>query len=247
MDIAPWATYDDVIELCPPCATLLANDPLLTTGLKVASEILYELTGRQWPGVRSTIERPIWCSCQRHPTICECGSLSEVVLSRGPVIAVSQVKVYGDVIDPARYRLDGGNRLVWMRDPDPSHQQRFFSWPACQILEFPDTEAWTWSVAYSYGRVRPEGGRMAAAALGCQLALAMGAGAGTSACRLPQRVTNITRQGVSMVVLDPLTLIKDGLTGLPEVDMWVSSIRIGRQQRGGAMMIPGRPHGRITG
>jgi hypothetical protein len=246
VDLEPWATYADVIDLCPACAAL-PDSGVMTTALQVATEILYELTGRQWPGIRSTVERPIWCGCQRHPSECECGFLSEVVLSRGPVVSVSQVKMYGDVIDPARYRLDGGNRLVWMRDPNPAHQQRFFSWPACQILEFPDTELWTWSVSYTYGRVRPEGGRMAAATLGCQLAIALGAAADTTTCRLPQRVTNITRQGVSMVVLDPMTLIKDGLTGLAEVDLWVSSVRIGRGQRGGGIMIPGRPKPRITG
>lgn len=248
MEPTPWATYDDVVQLCPPCASM-PNDTVMVMALQVATEILYELTGRQWPGIRTTLERPIFCfcGCQR-ASECSCGFLSEVTLSRGPVISVQQVKVYGDVVDPARYRLDGGNRLVWRPDLDPAHQNRWGNWPACQMLDRADTEDFTWSVAYTYGRTPPAGGKMAAASLACQLALALAPAADEGgACRLPTRVTNITRQGVSMVVLDPLTLIQDGMVGLAEVDLWVSSVIKGRQRRGGAIMVPGRPRGRIIG
>lgn len=247
MEPTAWATYDDVVAYCPPCAPMV-NDQVMTMALSVATEVLYELTGRQWPGVRTAVERPFWCWCGSHPSACGCGWLSEVVLSRGPVISVQQVKVYGDVVDPARYRLDGGSRLVWQPDLDMSHQltTRWHNWPACQMLDRPDTELWTWSVAYTYGRQCPNGGKMAAATLACQLALAMTPPSPESpGCRLPQRVTNIIRQGVSMVVLDPMTLIKDGLTGLAEVDLWVSAVLNGRQRRGGGLLIPGHPHGRI--
>jgi hypothetical protein len=42
---------------------------------------------------------------------------------------------------------------------------------------------------------------------------------GSSACKLPQRVTNISRQGMSMTLLDPQDFLQDGRTGLYEVDL----------------------------
>lgn len=243
-----WATYDDVVALCPTCAPM-PNDAVMAMALTVSTEILYELTGRQWPGLSTTIERPFFCWCgTRQPAECSCGWVSEVVLERGPVVSVQQVKVYGDIVNPARYRLDPGSRLVWLPELTPSPTARWASWPACQLLDRPDTETGTWSVAYTYGRACPTGGKMAAATLACQYALAMTAPTdGGPGCRLPQRVTNIVRQGVSMVVLDPMELVKDGMTGLAEVDLWVASILKGRERRGGAVLIPGRPHGRIIG
>ena len=53
-------------------------------------------------------------------------------------------------------------------------------------------------------------------------------------------MTSITRQGISLAVLDPLTLFVDGLTGLPEVDLWVQSVRLGRARRSASLMVPGR-------
>jgi hypothetical protein len=40
-----------------------------------------------------------------------------------------------------------------------------------------------------------------------------------SSCRLPSRVTNVTRQGVSWTLLDPEDLLEKGRTGIYEIDM----------------------------
>lgn len=44
-----------------------------------------------------------------------------------------------------------------------------------------------------------------------------------SSCQLPERVTSVTRQGVSWVLLDPMDFLKDGLTGIGSVDGWISA------------------------
>lgn len=46
-------------------------------------------------------------------------------------------------------------------------------------------------------------------------------------CALPERITNVTRQGVSWTILDPLDFLDKGLTGIGSIDLWVS--RINRQ------------------
>lgn len=46
-------------------------------------------------------------------------------------------------------------------------------------------------------------------------------------CSLPERITNVSRQGVTWTILDPLDFLDKGLTGIGSIDLWVS--RINRQ------------------
>jgi hypothetical protein len=57
-------------------------------------------------------------------------------------------------------------------------------------------------------------------------------------CRLPKRVQTVTRQNVTLAVLDPLTLFKDGMTGLAEVDLWVAADARGDATRPAAVLDP---------
>ena len=86
----------------------------------------------------------------------------------------------------------------------------------------------TWSVRYNYGKPVTDGGRVAAAIFACQIALNRCGGSG---CILPQRVKDITRQGVTMLFADPLTFLADFLTGIYEVDMWLTSVNPNKLQR----------------
>lgn len=45
----------------------------------------------------------------------------------------------------------------------------------------------------------------------------------SSQCMLPDRVTAVTRQGVSWTVLDPQLFLKNGLTGIGAVDQWLNA------------------------
>ena len=42
-------------------------------------------------------------------------------------------------------------------------------------------------------------------------------------CQLPERVTSVNREGVSMTVIDPMTFLDNGRTGVPRIDQWLSS------------------------
>ena len=238
----PWATVADV---CTPCDDYEMDEALLEDSLQLATDVLFQFTGRQWPGECTETVRPCgygtaiargWCGCMSSSS-CGCKRLSELWLPNGPVVSVSEVKIDGDVLDPARYRVDDQRTLVYLPASPSAVRQ---GWPCCQRLDRADTEADTWSVTYTWGSLPPIGGVKAAAALGCQLALACQPEAvRAGACRLPQRVTTITRQGVSMALLDPLTLFADGQTGLAEVDLWVGSVLAGRQRRPGMVYRPG--------
>lgn len=253
-----WATEADV---CSPCDDYTFDTGVLPDMLQVATDVLFNLTGRQWPGVCSETIRPCgirsgrggtrprsygdhhyrgdWCGCNR-PRSCGCRRLPEFRLPNYPVIEVTEVKIDGAVLPGSEYRVDDWRYLVRLPDADDVRD----GWPCCQDLALADTEDDTWSVAYSWGADPPQGGVVAAAALGCQLALACNPEAVAGGqCRLASNVQSVVRQGVSMefgIVMDPTALFTDGRTGLPEVDLWVASVNHGRLRRRGTVMIPGK-------
>lgn len=223
--------------------------------LEVASEILWNLTGRQWPGTCSDHVRPCgyrtarrwghspwqmsnrhiltgWCGC-RASRGCGCGGLSDIELPGQPVVSVDEVKIDGVVVDPANYRVDDHRWLTWVGEADDGRK----AWPCCSRLDVGDDEEDTFSVWYSFGAMPPRGGRRYAARLACQLGLAA---AGDSDCELPERVTSIVRQGITLAVLDPLDLFEDGRTGLSDVDLWLGSLKAGVANRAGTVRMPGR-------
>lgn len=261
---SPWATIADV---CEPCNASGFDKAVLHSALQMASDILFDLTRRRWPGVCSDKVRPCrrgegclnlaqlgaaWDAqmggsivgagaglFQSGRPVCGCGTIRQLQL-QSPVVAITEVLIDGAVVNPAFYRVDDRKFLTALDDQ---------VWPVCQRMELPDSELNTWSVSYTFGAEPPIGGRIAAASLGCQLALACNPTAVESgACRLPKRVTTITRQGVTLAVLDPLTLFSDGLTGLPEVDLWVMAANRGPRSRRANVLVPDQaPRFRRTG
>lgn len=222
---SPWATAVDV-RGCGPCAAV-ADTVDLSEEIAVASDLLYLLTGRRWPGSCTTTDRPCTqghCFCHGGAYDCRarsdwCCRPPEVLLSPGPATSILEVLVDGAALPAAQYRLDeGGTKLVRLADPTGVIPY----WPACQLQARPTTEQGTFAVSYRYGLGPPAGGVRAAASLACQLYLACHPDAGT--CQLPKRVTQITSQGVTAVLLDPFQFFNEGKTGVYDVDLWVSSV-----------------------
>jgi hypothetical protein len=149
-----------------------------------------------------------WFNCTCNQDTCGCGALCQLELPR-PVGTVSQVKVDGLVLDPSKYRVDNGR---WLVRTDAG------CWPDCQDLAKPDTAVGTFSVTYLNAIPVDALGQYAAGVLACEYAKAC---QGVK-CRLPAGVTSITRQGISMDLVRGV--FPDGLTGITEVDIWVSTI-----------------------
>lgn len=233
-----WATAEDVCAPCGPDDDI--DGELLDRWLEVASSILYGLTGSRWPGLCTEVIYPEPTEClawmgrrwsglrMRHTRP------RELRLPGYPAVEVERVMIDGVELDPARYRIDDQRWLVYVPESASTGRR---GWPDRNDPRLPDGQVGTWSVEYIYGAMPPPGGREAAGELGCQLALSCTPDAD---CRLPERVTSITRQGVTMAVLDPLTLFDDGKTGLPNVDLWVASTRLANSRRPAALMVPGR-------
>ena len=230
---ASWATEADLPDSCDTAAVKPA---VLDMGLLYASASLFHLTGRQWPGVCTDSVRP----CRgAHGSCDRCGfGTSTVLLPAFPVIEVTQVRLDGEVLDPAEYAVQDAQRLIALRQPDGTRR----SWPCCQDLSRGTDEVGTFEVTYTYGGAPDPEWVMAAARLGWEFAVLWSPDCGVS-CRLPQRVQTITRAGVSMTVLDPLTVFGEGKTGLPEVDALLEHWRWGNRQGAGFVDLARAPKG----
>jgi len=167
-----------------------------------------------------------------------CGNLwGRQLLLSGPVTAVTAVSIDGALLPSAAYRVDNGHILV---------RTDGGVWPHCQDMTKAATQVGTFQVVYSHGNPLPTGAVRSAESLAVELAKLWDPT--ISDCKLPSRVTSITRQGLTMVVIDPLTVIKEGGTGLVDVDMWLASLKVARAGRRARIWTPGvEPALRHTG
>lgn len=238
MDVlaAPWATVEQA-ALCG-CTTTgedAVDVNVLTSKLLIASEILYRVTGSQWPGEREDRVRPAGrlgagaCGCSLGRP--GCSQVSEVELPGYPVVAVLGVAIDGETITEDNYRLDDRRWLVFVDEFEHADGRTRSGWPCCQNMRRASTEVGTFEVLYAWGESPPPGGVSAAAMLGCQFSLACGSESQRRACRLPQRVQTIARQGVSYAAIDKLELFSEGRTGIDEIDLWVGSLLVGRKRQ----------------
>lgn len=228
---ATWATEADL----PDSADGRAIRPdILTKALLFSSEVLFNITKRRWPGTATDTYRPC-CGCL--PATCGCGEWASFELPNTPVQAITSIKVDGSIVAASEYDLRDRRSVIAVRQADGTIR----SWRRCQDLTQPTTELNTMEVVYTWGAPPPDAGVTACAILAWEFALAW-TPAMAGQCRLPRRVTSVTRAGMSVAVIDPLTLFKDGLTGVPEVDVWTGSLRFGDQIGAAAhVIIPGAP------
>ncbi len=168
---------------------------------------------------------------------CGCGNESYIRLAGYPIQRILEVKLDGNVLDPASdYRLDARRNLIRLADLSGSPVVDRF-WPACQDLSLPDTEPGTYSVTYEWGAQVPEFGKKAAAQLAVELWNASPENAGV--CRLPDKVTRIVRQGIEMDRVVPLAdMLTMGATGLPLVDAFIAMTNPGKAKMRSAVFSP---------
>jgi hypothetical protein len=254
----PWIDCGDIRASCETTG----DDALLDGIAAMASQIMFEVSGRQYGGVCEKTVRPCetlgntcwglnpWFGWTGWPWAwtwdgvtwgwydsvgchCTCQALSRVMLSGYPVNKILEVKIDGVVQAPTTYRLDESTFLTRMRDPlDPTVP---LFWPACQILDLDDTEAGTWSVTYEYGQVVPLAGKAAATALACELLPG-------ADCKLPSGAVRIVRQGITVDRLTPLAeMLRKGATGIVAIDTFIAAYNPAGNRRRPAVWSPDGP------
>lgn len=204
---------------------------------ELAVQVLWSLSGRQY-GVCPVILRPcpntavvryggwqggmpfypLWDGGQWRNVTCGCvgqcdwraPSVVHLSTTTGlPIQEVTEVKIGATVLDPSAYALEG----------DLLYRTGGAVWPS-QDLSRPLDEDGTWSVTYTRGNPVPPGVGVLVGLLAKEFMNACSGGK----CRLPRRVRSITRQGVSMDMVDPTDIYASGKTGLSEVDLWLSAV-----------------------
>lgn len=221
---APWATFDDVPEDSQP----LATEEEWVLILQWTSEVLWALSGRQWSGggcegaaelrvcppamgTKSWPFGPSRDCCGYWPVsgypwgwptgyIRRAANAFAVQLPHDEATATS-VTVAGEAF--LAWRSEAG----WLERTDCQ------PWQQCGDAEV--------LIEYTYGEAPPAGGVRATVTLAIEVAKQA---AGDATCRLPRRVVSVTRQGVTMAFVDPMRFLKDRLTGIPDVDLWIVSV-----------------------
>jgi hypothetical protein len=223
-----WAEIEDLPE---DCAEEVTDANVLEDALDFASDLLFVLSGRQFPGECTSTVRPECRHTCRSDRVCRC-AVHEIKLGRSPILEIEEVLIDGEVLDPAFYRVDDWATLVRLPDADGSRPP----WPSWQRLDLDAAiDDRTFEVTFTHGRNPPAAGRIAAAYFACEMARNWTPGV---ECKLPKRITSITRQGVSMAILDPFRFLDNGRTGIYEVDLFLSAYNSGGVRRRAAVASP---------
>lgn len=229
-----WAEASD-LDACTD------DEDAIARMLAVATRVCYLLGGSRWPGVCTDTVQPGSCGCSARPWPVEggvalravdgtgalCGSCALLHLPQFPVISVEEVRIRGDVLDPAAYKIVDDEALVRVDGG---------SWPA---NTGPGTVPPVIEVDYSYGGLPSELGRRAVTVLTEELLLAL---CNDDSCRLDRRVVSIVREGVTIETAAMPGLVEalvQGHIGLPEVDLFVAAENPSKLRREGRFVIPG--------
>jgi hypothetical protein len=219
---------------------------------KSASNILWALSGRKYSGVTTVTERYVCATLSYRYGPSVRNNKAELVL--GDIYNIpytdmdSYTAVTTDGLSPqSRLRLRGRpvqkihtirNRSGAVVNPnsyylvDHSTIQATAGsrWTPCDI-----------EVTYTYGIEPPTLGKMAARKLAMEFAKLWN---GDDDCQLPQRVTSISRQGVSYTLLDSQDFIDDMRTGLYEIDLFLKSVNPDKARARARVFTPDVPRGR---
>lgn len=159
--------------------------------------------GGEWFNVR----------CGSCPTRCTCGiDESKALQLPGPVHSIVEIWLGGVKLEATDFELSEG--VLFLKND--------LVFPACNNLggDVSDEHSGAWKIVYERGYEVPLGGQVAAARLACELAKAMQ----NQPCDLPQRVQSVTRQGVTMAILDDFQNLEEGRVGIWEIDSWIAAV-----------------------
>ncbi len=228
-----WVTVDDVSDYLgaeAPASDDVDGQQRLADSITSASQLLYALSGRKFAGQLQAVVLPqaqfeprvrrvsmpmwpqsSWGVCFGAPHI-TCIAPRSIGLGRSPIVLINSVTIDGTALDPSEYQIEDGQWLVRM--------PCCAGWPLCgcgcdlMVVDF------------MFGQDPPQLGMDAANVLASEMYRAKTPGA---TCKLPARLTSITRQGVSMALIDPMDFIKEGKTGIYVVDMFLQAYNPSRQ------------------
>jgi len=220
--------------------------------VQAASYILWALSGRRYSGVHTVTERYIctsraWrygASIRNYRAELLNGSvynipssnvdffdgmttdgisnLNRVRLRGKPVTQIHAVRTRsGDIINPSLYYLVDHSTLQAVPGT---------SWTSCNV-----------DVTYSYGIAPPVMGKQAARLLAIEFIKLW---SGDDECALPQRVTSISRQGVSYTLLDSQDFLQEMRVGIYAIDLFLKTVNPDKAKNRARVFSPDMPRAR---
>jgi hypothetical protein len=209
-----------------------ANTEFAAEAAQTASYLLWAMSGRKFSGVTTVTER--YTCVLRRGRIGNSVRTTDALLFNGSVYDIpsgdfdfdeySSLTVDG-ISPESRIKLRGGpvsevhsirNRLGEVLDPS------FYYLVDHSTVQIAVGAPWTpcnTEITYSYGAPPPTSGKMAARTLAIELAKLWN----NEDCALPQRITSVSRQGVSYTILDSQDFIDDMRTGLYAIDLFLKT------------------------
>lgn len=247
MTCSPWATVSDLNACCESTA----SDAQKTSALDSASEVLYMLSGTQFPGACEETLRPCsggsalpgfswsrwtfpWVPVKNGSQwlnigpACGCHIAYDCACNGIPQVDLGR----RDVTDIISVTIDGA--LLSSSSYRLDHGGLLVRtdgemWPCCQDLSKDIGETGTWSINVEYGLAPPQVGVDAAVELACEIAKAC---VGED-CRLPPNVQSLSRQGVNLVMMNP-----GDLESLPLTSMFLQAYNPSKLTRRASVWSP---------
>ena len=222
----------------------MSNSEYAEEACRVASYLMWAMSGRKFFGTGTTTERYIrntigtlpGLSTKTNIALLYKGEVRNVMLyaqewtspearirlRARPVTEIHTIRLdNGTVISPTDYVLVDNS-----------------------TVQFYNASLWNpynVEITYSYGTPPPVAGKMAARTLAREFAKLW---AGDEDCALPRRVTSISRQGVSYTLLDSQDFIDDIKTGVYEVDLFLKTANPARASQRSRVFSVDVPRGR---
>lgn len=216
-----------------PEDTIDPSGPYTDLAVDAATWLLYKLTGEKYPG-RNTITE-----CYSHesyngftitPAVVQgqflntiSGGTRKLYLRQTPALKINSVSINGIVLDPTKYQLRNNAYIV---------QTNLLEWNISPISEV--------CVNYDWGLKPPAMGKLACTLLANELIKSYTM---PSQCKLPERVTSVSRQQVSFSILDPHTFLNEGKLGIYLVDAFIATSNPSRARKQPRVISPDRPRG----
>lgn len=203
-----WLSADETVD---------PTGPFTNSAIRTASWILFKLTAEKYPGISTSTEtyrlennlelrlmpEIINGKMYNIPRNGIVTSNRSITLRHTPVHSIVSVTANGSVVSMDEYEIVNGTQLQ-RRDKLP--------WLISGMNEL--------TVTYEHGSPPPSAGKRAAIRLANEL---IWAETGSDMCSLPDRVTSVSRQGISYTILDPQAYIVEGRTGIYEIDLFINA------------------------
>ena len=201
----------------------MSNSEYAEEACRVASYLMWAMSGRKFFGTGTTTERYIRNTIGTMPGLSTKTNIA--MLYKGEV---RNVMLYAQewTSPEARIRLRARpvTEIHTVRlDNGTVISPKDYVLVDNSTIQFYNATLWNpynVEITYSYGTPPPVAGKMAARTLAREFAKLW---AGDEDCALPRRVTSISRQGVSYTLLDSQDFIDDIKTGVYEVDLFLKT------------------------